>query len=111
MISIVSPVFFSFPIPLPFKFRGLPRSASKKIAVSYLPYVCEDVCLLEYVGSDSPAVLLFMSSDGGHCPNDQPKNCSRTFFSKRSSLATYIVDCMAMGKEQVPSGIPLFKCK
>ena len=49
----------------------------------------------------------FLWMDGGHCPNEQPKNFSRTFFSKRSSLATYIVDCMAMGNEQVYQAVSL----
>ncbi|CAH3018872.1 unnamed protein product, partial [Porites evermanni] len=47
---------------------------------------------------------LVVSSDGGQCPNDKPKNCKCTLFGKRSSFTRYIVDCM--GYEHVPSGIP-----
>ena len=95
----------SFPIPLTFKFRDYLKAPPRKsqfhiFHMSVKMYVYLNMWALIRL------LWLFMLSDGGHCPNDQPKNCSCTFFSKRSSLATYIVDCMAMGNEQVPSGIP-----
>ena len=105
VISIVFAPLPSFPIPLTIKFRdylaALPRKSQFHIFhVSVKMYVYLNMWALVHL------LWLFMSSDGGHCPNDQPKNCSCTFFSKRSSLATYRVDCMAIGNEQVPSGIP-----
>ena len=106
VISIVfAPLFPSFPIPLIIKFRDYlaapPRKSQFHIFhVSVKMYVYLNMWALVHL------LWLFMSSDGGHCPNDRPKNCSCTFFSKRSSLPTYIVDCTAMDNEQVPSGIP-----
>ena len=85
VISLVFARLPSFPIPLTSTFRDyLAPPPTKSQFHIFHNYVYEDVCLLEYVGFDS-LLWLFMSSDGGHCPNDQPKNCNCTFFSKRSS--------------------------
>ena len=105
VISIVFAPLPSFRIPLTIKFRvyfaAPPRTSQFHIShVSVKMYVYLNMWALVRL------LWLFMSSEGGHCPNDQPKNCNCTFFSKRSSLATYIVDCIAMDNEQVPRGIP-----
>ena len=100
VISIVFAPPPSFPIPLTIKFRVYLAAPSRKsqfriFHVSVKMYVYLNMWALVRL------LWLFTSSEGGHCPNDQPKNCSCTFFSKR-----YIVDCMAIDNEQVPSGIP-----
>ena len=100
VISIVFAPPPSFPIPLTIKLpvylAAPPRKSQFRIFhVSVKMYVYLNMWALVRL------LWLFMSSEGGHCPNDQPKNCSCTFFSER-----YIVDCMAIDNEQVPSGIP-----
>ena len=105
VISIVFAPPPSFPIPLTIKLRVYLTAPPRK-SQFYIFHVSVKMYVYLNMWTLVRLLWLFMSSEGGHCPNDQPKNCSCTFFSKRSSLVTYIVDCMAMDNEQVPSGIP-----
>ena len=105
VISIVFAPPPSFPIALTIKLRVYLTAPPRK-SQFYIFHVSVKMYVYLNMWTLVRLLWLFMSSEGGYCPNDQPKNCSCTFFSKRSSLVTYIVDCMAMDNEQVPSGIP-----
>ena len=103
VISIAFARLSLFFIPLPFCFVStLPHLPAKS------QFQIFHTCVKMYVYLEMWALIhllwLVVSSDGGQCPNDKPKNCNCTLFGKGSSFTRYKVDCM--GYEHVPSGIP-----